>query len=177
MTAGIPDSPLNGYYRARNAPIAFNTVVDFCGPYIDQDAGFGSSGCTLRPENITIANNLFALSDGGTLLKGVEGERFQWLGNIASAGRAHPGIRLIDPKLVRWADGQLRSAADRPARGAAEGSFAAVKTDIDGQPRTGHLAMGCDHFSDSPVTYRPLTPADVGPSWMDRQPPKKVGGE
>jgi poly(beta-D-mannuronate) lyase len=177
ITSGIPDSPLNGYFRARNVLIAFNTVVDSRGPYIDLDAGFGTSRRSLRPENVTVANNLFALPDGGTLLKGVEGEGFKWLGNIASVGRAHAGIRLTDPKLVRSADRLWRPAADSPARGTAEGEFPTVKTDIDGQPRTGRLDVGCDQSSDAPVTNRPLTAADVGPSWMDRRPaPPQTGG-
>jgi hypothetical protein len=63
ITAGIPDSPLNGYYRARNVLIAFNTVVDSRGPYIDLDAGFGSSRRTLRPGAITITNRPLTAAD------------------------------------------------------------------------------------------------------------------
>ena len=43
ITSGIPDSPLNGYYCARRATIAFNTVVDSRGPCVELDAGFGTS--------------------------------------------------------------------------------------------------------------------------------------
>src|SRR3954469_1081027 len=41
ITAGVPNSPLNGYYCARSATIAFNTVVDSRGPCLELDAGFG----------------------------------------------------------------------------------------------------------------------------------------
>lgn len=169
ITAGIPDSPLNGYYCARRAVIAFNTVVDSRGPCLELDAGLGTSRRTLRPENITIANNLLSPGEGGTLLKGTEGEGFKWLGNLSAAPVDHKGIRTIDPKLERAKDGLLRPSADTPARAAAEGTFPDVKTDIDGQPRPAHADIGCDQFSDAPITHRPLTAADVGPSWMDRK--------
>src|SRR6185503_5205810 len=70
ITAGIPDSPLRGYFRAQRCTIAFNTVADSNGPYITLDAGMGSSNRTLMPENITIANNLFVLPEKQSLLKG-----------------------------------------------------------------------------------------------------------
>ncbi len=170
VTAGIPNSPLSGYFQARNALIAFNTVVDSRGPYVDLDAGFGSSGRSLRPENITIANNLFSAPKNGMLLKGVEGNGFQWMGNLAAAPAItdHKGIRMVDPKLERAKDGLWRPAADSPARGAAKGDFPAIKTDIDGQARKRRSDVGSDQVSDGPVTNRPLTAADVGPSWMDR---------
>jgi poly(beta-D-mannuronate) lyase len=171
ITAGIPDSPLNGYYCARRATIAFNTVVDSKGPCLELDAGFGTSNRSLRPENITIANNLLLPGDGGSLLKGTEGEGFKWLGNITPAATEHAGIRSIDPKMEKAKDGLWRPAADSPAHAAAEGEFPDVKTDVDGQPRPATRSdVGCDQSSDAPATHRPLTPADVGPSWMDRAP-------
>jgi len=55
-----------------------------------------------------------------------------------------------------------------PAAGAAEGDFASVKTDIDGQPRSGKFDAGCDQRSAAPIASRPLTAADVGPAWLQR---------
>ena len=43
ITAGVPNSPLNGYYCARRATIAFNTVVDSRGPCLELDAGLAES--------------------------------------------------------------------------------------------------------------------------------------
>ncbi len=171
ITAGIPDSPLDGYYRARNVLIAFNTVVDSLGPAIELDAGFGSSRRSLRPENITIANNLFSLPEGGVLLKGTEGDGFRWMGNLVSLAPdtpQHSGLRRVELQLSRAQDGLWRPLADSPARGAAEGIFASIATDIDGQTRAGRLDSGCDQAADGPVTNRPLTAADVGASWRER---------
>jgi poly(beta-D-mannuronate) lyase len=168
VTSGIPNSPLNGYYRARNVLIAFNTVVDTSGPGVELDAGFGSSGRTLRPENITIANNVFSVPPSGLLLKGTEGDGFRWLGNIAAPappGPAHPGFRFVAPRLERAEHGLLRPGADSPLRGAAEGQFTEVKLDVDGQTRGEPRDVGCDQVSTDPAANRPLTAADVGTAW------------
>jgi len=174
VTSGILDSPLVGYFRARNCLIAFNTVVDSAGPCIELAAGLGTSRRTLLPENITIANNVFSLPQLATLLKGREGDRFKWLANIAWAGTnngAIPtknGVKVIDPKLVLASDHLQRPAEGSPLRGSAEGSFSQIKTDIDGQERQNALDAGCDQIATTPVTNRPLTARDVGPSWMNR---------
>src|SRR4030095_13841789 len=60
ITSGIVDSPLVGYFQARNCVIAFNTVVDTQGPGLLLDAGIASSRRTLLPERIRIINNLFS---------------------------------------------------------------------------------------------------------------------
>ncbi|HEU0010156.1 MAG TPA: hypothetical protein VFT34_10110 [Verrucomicrobiae bacterium] len=54
------------------------------------------------------------------------------------------------------------------AFGAAEGRFASIKTDMDGQPRAERPDVGADQLSKAPVINRPLSAADVGPSWMNR---------
>lgn len=168
ITSGISNSELKGYFQSRNCVIAFNTFVDSRGPAIELDAGFGSSGRTLRPENITIANNIFSMNEG-SLLKGKEGgSGYKWMGNIAwLAGVEHAGIRFTDPKLERGPDGWGRPAKDSPARNIAEGNFSSIKTDIDGQERKGRADAGCDQVVDSPIANRLLTAADVGPSWLD----------
>jgi poly(beta-D-mannuronate) lyase len=168
ITSGIVDSPLNGYFPARNCLIAFNTFVDSPGPALDLDAGIGRARRTLLPENITIANNLLCPTDGH-VFNGDEGKGFRWPGNLTSASSATntTKLRIAAPKFARAA-GLLRPANDSPARNAAEGTFAAVTIDIDGQPRAARFDVGCDQFSTMPTTNRPLTPADVGPSWMKR---------
>ena len=163
ITAGIPDSPLVGYFQARDCVIAFNTIVDSRGPLIDLSAGLGRSGRTLLPENITIANNIFAMREGD-LLQGSEGAGWRWLGNVATTG-AHAGVRVLDPRLARATDGMWRPVADGPLCGAAEGDFTTVTVDIDGQPRSAKRDVGCDQISEQPIIEHPLTAGVVGPSW------------
>ena len=125
ITAGIPNSPLNAYFQARNCLIAFNTFVDSPGPALELDAGMGTANRTLRPENITIANNLFVLKRG-SVLKGKEGANYKWMGNIVESTEKQPehiGIRYADANLVTGRDGLWRLGGDSPARGAAEGDF------------------------------------------------------
>jgi poly(beta-D-mannuronate) lyase len=147
ITSGIPESPLAGYYQARNARILNNTVVDSNGPYLHLDAGIGTSGRTLRPENITIAGNLFILpkeTQNSQLIKGTEGKGFQWKDNFA-AGAAVPagdGIQtaaLTDALGARGKDGLWRRN-----RNSIPGTVGAPATT---------------------TSRRPLTRSDVGPSW------------
>ena len=168
ITSGISNSELKGYFQARNCLIAFNTLVDARGPAVELDAGFGSSGRTLRPENITLANNIFALSSGG-LLKGKEGgSGYKWMGNVAwPAGEEHAGIRFVDARMQPATNGLWRPALDSPVRHVAEGNFPGVKTDVDGQSRAARPDVGCDEWVDAPAVRRVLTAADTGPGWMD----------
>lgn len=168
ITSGIPDSPLNGYFQARHCLIAFNSLVDSSGPAIELDAGIGRSGRTLRPEKITVANNLFALGSR-PVLKGKEGDGFRWLGNLADSPsfEEHSGIRAATLKLMKGPDGLFRPPRSSPAAGAAEGSFPDAILDVDGQTRAGRWDVGCDQASDAAPGNRPLTAADVGPRWLE----------
>ena len=70
--------------------------------------------------------------------------------------------------LARGANGLWRPATNSPVRGAAKDQFDSVKTDMDGQLRPPRKDIGADQLSEAPVTSRPLSAADVGPSWMKR---------
>ena len=163
ITAGIPDSPLDGYFEARNCTIAFNTFVGSPGPCIDLDAGMGSARRTLRPENIRFAYNVFSLPADATLTRGTEGPGYQWTGNFSNKAGDH--VQKADLMLSRGKDGLWRPSAGSPLHSAAT-SFPGISIDIDGQPRTSKLDAGCDQISPAPATSRPLTSADTGPSWM-----------
>ena len=176
ITSGIVDSPLNGYFQAQRCVIAFNTVVNCGAAVLDLSAGIGSARRTLRPRNITIANNLFVPRDGvATLFKGKEGDDYRWYGNIVAGPRhdafLRAGIRFTECQLRTGVDGVARPAEDSSARGAAEGVIADVRADIDGQPRELPTDVGCDQVSAAPVGKRPLTPGDVGPTWRRHTPP------
>ena len=157
-----------GYFRAQRCTIAFNTVVDSKGPYIQLDAGMGSSNRSLMPLNISFLNNLFVLDKDQPLLTGKEDPTYRWAGNIVSGGQSveHPGIKSVEVKMDRGESGLLRAGKDAAVRGAAEVESANIKTDIDGQPRDGKFDVGCDQVSDTPITNRPLKATDVGPAWM-----------
>lgn len=163
ITAGIPDSPLNGYFEAKNCIIAFNTVVNCPDACIDLDAGMGGAGRTLRPENIQFAYNIFSLPQDGFLTKGTEGSGYRWTGNFSNKGDDR--VRKSDLMLTRGKDDLWRPSTGSPTR-SASAAFKGVTLDIDGQPRNGKLDAGCDQVSQSPATSRPLFPADTGPAWM-----------
>ena len=163
ITSGIPDSPLKGYFQAKNCTIAFNTIVRSPGSCIELDAGIGSAGRTLRPLNIRFAYNLFCLPGDGVLTKGEEGEGYQWTGNLAN--RSDERVRKVDLMLSRGKDLVWRPSQGSPARAAAD-AFPGIDKDIDGQPRSGRYDAGCDQLSQAPATSGPLQAADVGPAWI-----------
>ncbi|PTX91003.1 polysaccharide lyase 6 family protein [Opitutus sp. ER46] len=174
ITAGVPNSPLNRYFVAKDCIVAFNTVVDSAGPYLDLANGLGEGGRTLKPERITVANNLFVLGRGAQLTVGQAGADWRWEGNLVAPERGTEhmgpaiaaGVRgVADAGLVRGSDGLLRLRAGSVAIDAAVGVAGAVTTDFDGQSRGEKKDVGADEFSNAPVTQRPLTRADVGTAW------------
>jgi hypothetical protein len=71
-------------------------------------------------------------------------------------------VRKIDPMLAPSGD-VFRLRAGSPAIDAADPSFAFVTDDFEGQARV-HPDIGADELSTAPVSRRPLTERDVGPS-------------
>ena len=138
LSAGVPNSPLSGYYQVKDAVIAHNTVVNTAGVMLTFDDGLGSSGRTLLPENVTIANNLFR-SAGATIFEGNEGTGWTWEGNIAFGGSLGPkagdsGITVIDPQLQADGDGIWRLGANSPARDTASGNYSQLLGGRHGRP-------------------------------------------
>ena len=113
ITSGIVNSPLKGYFQAKNISIASNTIVDCHGPCLELDAGIGRSGRTLRPQNVTIRKNLFSVPGRGALIKGKEGAGFKWRGNIAASNGA--GASTITPEVRRQTG--IRLMEIEPERG------------------------------------------------------------
>jgi len=169
ITSGVPNSELKEYFCCKRAVIAFTTVVDSRGFYIDLSAGFGTSKRSLMPEDVTIANNIFAVPKDSTLLKNKEGERYKWFGNFTDAAVEHAGVKVGDLKLEKDSNGLWRPSAESPVRGAAEGEVKGVTRDIAGRERKGKFDAGCWQNSDEAATNRPLNTGDVGPSWMHLQ--------
>jgi len=75
-----------------------------------------------------------------------------------------------DPKLGRGSSETIHLLPGSPAIDAvpapkgkkAVNPYAAITTDMDGQPRTAPLDAGADEVSTAPVTARILDPKDVG---------------
>jgi len=81
----------------------------------------------------------------------MEGNGFKWIGNLATIPVGmpavdHSGIKSTNANLARAANGLWRPAADSPARGAAEGRYASITTDMDGQPRLARHDVGADQL-------------------------------
>jgi chondroitinase B-like protein/dockerin type I repeat protein/PEP-CTERM motif-containing protein len=176
ISAGVPSSPLNGYYQVKDAVIAHNTVVNVGGPAITFDDGLGSSGRTLLAENVRLANNLLR-SNGPAIFEGNQGTGWTVLGNIAFGGglgplAGNPGVSVVDPQLQLGADGLWRPGPVSPAINGGAGDYSGTITmDMDGQARIGIYDVGADEVSGATIVRRPLTPADVGPSWQVVTPP------
>src|SRR4051794_14467746 len=176
ISAGVPNSALNEYFQVKDAVIAHNTIVNVGGPAITFDDGLGSSGRTLLAQNVTVANNLLR-SSGPAIFEGSEGASWTWQGNIAYGGSLGPkagasGITVIDPQLQLGADGLWRPGAASPAINGGSGNFSSlITTDMDGQARIGIYDVGADEVSAATIVRRPLTSADVGPSWLQSTTP------
>ncbi len=171
ISAGVPNSPLNGYYQVKDTLIAHNTIVDVQEAAITFDDGLGSSGRTLLAENVTLANNLVR-STSDPLFEGVEGTGWTWQGNIAygqSLGPVvgNPGVQNVNPLLVQDAKGLWRPTTGSPAIDGAIGDYSSIIfDDMDGQARIGMADVGADEFSLASIVRRPLQAGDVGPDWM-----------
>ena len=183
LTSAMREPKPTDYQHVNGALVAFNTIVNSGLPYVRLDSGFNPERARdVLPKDVIVANNLFLAGnteikgEGNTLVDGREGTGFKWSGNLAhgaeaGAGTAASGIRDVDPKLKKGDDGVYRPGADSPARDAAiEADFAKVEKDIDGQPRSGKKDVGADELSDAKPMNKPVSPANVGPSWM--KPPR-----
>lgn len=110
VTAGVPDSPLNKYFRAKNVRIEGNTFVDNRGPLIHLSAGLGSSGRTERPSGVALYRNVL-WSREDTVVEG-RAEAVTWKDNIvfgAPFGMEEPeGVKRADPGLRRDENGIWR---------------------------------------------------------------------
>ncbi len=180
ITAGVPDTPLNGYSQVKNAIIAHNTIVDVKDAAIVFSQGLGSSKRTLLADNVTIANNaIFSKQD--PLFEGKQGADWKWQGNIAfgqslGTAKGKSGIRIVDPRLQADADSIWRPRTGSPLIDRAVGDFSKIAgVDIDGQKRVGVFDIGADELSTRKTTRTALAGADVGPPLVVQLSGKTVG--
>src|SRR4051812_22381980 len=114
LPTGYSDWAVNltatGYEPVTNALIAHNTFMNNSDKIITRDAGYTSdptSTRNVRPATVTMANNIL-YSTSTTLIQGTEGADWTWAGNIAfgaTVGKTSPGVRNINPLLVKDAAG------------------------------------------------------------------------
>jgi hypothetical protein len=181
ISAGVPNSALDEYYQVKDAVIAHNTIVNVGGPAITFDDGLGSSGRTLLAQNVKVANNLLK-SSGAAIFEGNQGTGWIWQGNIAFGGSlgpvaGNPGVAVVDPQLQLGSDGLWRPGPASPAINGGAGNYSGlIATDMDGQARIGIYDVGADEVSAATIVRKPLTSADVGPSWIDTDPTPTPGG-
>lgn len=167
---GIPNSPLNRYFQVKDAVVAFNTFVN-CKYTFVIGAGV-SEEATLPPENLTIANNVVQTDSREPVIT-IRAEPIdpQWEGNVfagSSLGlpQTPDGIMMADP-MLRPAGAIWRPSANSPVYGGAAGGCGWVDEDVDGQRRPPEPRdAGADARSEMPIVYHPLSPSDVGPSWL-----------
>jgi poly(beta-D-mannuronate) lyase len=152
---------LTSHDRPDRVLIAFNTLVNNKANIIQtaRSSGLGST-------YITVVNNIV---QGGGPAASIVGPSVSpvWEGNIIfntnGAGDMPAGsYTTADPKLTRDALGEYHLQKGSPAIDAGKGNYAAVTTDMDGQPRTGKLDVGADEISTQPVKVRILNPSNVG---------------
>ena len=180
--AGVPNSPLNEYFSADRAIIAFNTFYDNTGPAIEIAAGFGERDRTVLPTGIVVANNLLdaGTKTSGTFVLGENAADQTWAGNIIfgreMGGSVTTGFTVAGPLLsFDGVSGIVRPAATSPVIDASSDVFDAVDIDIDGQDRNASPDVGADESSGSPIVMAgPLTTMDTGPSYLG--PERILGG-
>ena len=176
---GVENSPLNRYFQVKDAIVAFNTFVNTEETFV---IGAGKSNeQSLPPENLTITSNLVETSMGPILEYEDTPVNISYATNImhgSTLGIDQPdGISTVDPQLTQ--SGLLwRPSASSPALNAAA-ALAFATTDMDGQARDATPDIGADEQAASPITNRPLTEADVGPSFLSivlpvESPPKEL---
>lgn len=181
IAAGVPNSPLSGYYQVKNALVAHNTIVDVQEAAITFDDGYDASDRPLLAENVTIANNLI-WSTNDPLFEGNEGTGWTWEGNIAYGQSLGPkagdaGITVVNPQLALGSDGLWRPQPGSPAVNGGAGDYSGVLTDdMDGQARIGIYDVGADEVSTATIVRKPLVYGDVGPDWMFSDPGPGGGG-
>ncbi len=170
LVNAVPDAPLNSYWQVKRAQVVGNTIVN-CAWSLEIGTGVDSNR-PLAPENCLLANNLVqAAQTRIAILAGPV--NLTLLGNLVSAPDAEipavEGVERTGTCLQQSDDGLWRPAPGSPVIGAFKGDFPFLSEDLDGQPRSYPKDVGADQLSTGVVKNKPLTPASVGPRWMQNR--------
>lgn len=156
----------SGYWPVYNSTIVHNTMVNCLAPSIN--FGSSSSGGTVPPNNITVANNLIFASSGPLIEYTNIPTAMTYQTNL------YFGAALGDPPTAGWINanpllsfdaGSFHLTDNSPAIDAAMGNYG-VNTDYDGQNRTGSKDIGCDEYSSDAMLIMPLEADQVGVCWL-----------
>lgn len=130
--------------------------------------------------NNTFANNIFKYATGKIFSGSTSG--ISWAGNFrqGTLGITNPslGMENKDSILTLNSEGYFGIPSNSPAIDASSTSYPAILdiadidddpyllSDISRQTRVGIKDVGCDEYSTGTISNRPLTLADVGPSYL-----------
>ncbi len=158
--------------------VYFNTIIN------SEEMRLGGDGGSNPPQNVVIANNIFA-DPKDDLFRNTTGDE-TWIGNIAfgSLGISNPsGITQVDPLLEENADGFFQPASGSPTINAGESGYPSIPTfegldfddeillDLIKQARPVDIAskdIGASEFSE--VLVKPhVDETNTGPSYLSNQ--------
>ncbi len=159
-----------GHVRADSILIAHNTIVN-CAEGIYSGCGDSDDPIILPPKDNIIANNIISMDDNARCYAqnpDKAGLNQFWEGNMLNGTNLgdvpDSGYVMNDPALT-FENGWYQISELSPAVNAAIGNYPDVIEDIDGILRDAQKDIGADEFGSG--LRQPLTPADVGPNWMD----------
>ncbi len=159
-----------------NINIAFNTIIS------SSEVILGGSG-SYKPTNVTIANNIFTEPDNKLFTEQTGNEK--WIGNLVfgNLGFTTPnsGVNIVNPDLVKNANGYFGLSENSPAINAALSGYASlpqfdgmepidinVSFDLMQQNRPSNIQekdLGCSEFSHNIMIQPIATEANTGPSY------------
>ncbi len=154
----------NGYQAVNNIAIVHNSILD-CKRSIFLNKAKGS-----RPPQGVVANNLISGTLGPLVKTDLSLNKLHWTGNLLHGADVGADVKAItvDP-LLKQSGVLLRPDASGPVADAAVDCSVTVSKDIDGQSRsTTGADIGADEVAGAtgPIVSVPLTPADVGASFL-----------
>lgn len=169
VIGGVVDSPLNRYFNATDAVVAFNTIVN-CKSSLSI-GGDGTSGSEEfePPINCTIANNLVFNESNNDLIDIINAPvDFEYAKNMyqaSSLGANVSGWESKDLSLttVEVNGYSLKKLTDQSPAIDASDAIVSVTKDFEGQTRN-NPDVGSDEFSTETVTIFPVNKELTGPT-------------
>jgi poly(beta-D-mannuronate) lyase len=180
-----PNPPLNSYFPADRAIVAFNTIVNATGgSFIDMSTRYNQNytvsssdirKISILPEDVIVANNILLGSSGsipfitGEQTPGAFFEGNVFWGNVPAGNTiTEDGYRFENPMLERI-ENLWRIHPDSPVLGTAEGDYEDVSEDILGRLRDAAKDPGAFQLTgDNPPTRQEQPTADnSGVPWLE----------